>query len=301
MIRSVISNDRCSVLFWDVDKPINTDMPAVIKATAIQMASGPNVDANLLEVQRHVAQASREGSRLVVLPENFAYMGHRCTDIWSVKESAGHGKLQDFLRDLARKHDLWIVGGTIPVSVEGSDKVRSACFVIDNNGEVAGRYDKLHLFDVNLVDVEENYKESSAIEPGDTPLVVETPLGNIGVGVCYDLRFPELFRSMLTLKPDIIALPSAFTAVTGRAHWEPLVRARAIENLCYVIAAAQGGYHINGRETWGHSMIVDPWGTVLCELPNGAGHVSADLDIDLLRTTRRNFPSLDHRRIRCQL
>jgi len=301
MIHSVISNDGFSMLFWDVDNPINTDMPAVIKATAIQMASGPNLDANLLEVQRLVGQAAREGSRLVVLPENFAYMGHRCTDIWSVKESAGHGKLQEFLRDLARKHDLWVVGGTIPVSIENSDKVRSACFVMDNRGEVAGRYDKLHLFDVNLVDVEENYKESSAIEPGDGPLVVETPLGNIGVAICYDLRFPELFRSMLTMKPDIIALPSAFTAVTGRAHWEPLVRARAIENLCYVIAAAQGGYHVSGRETWGHSMIVDPWGTILGVLPNGAGYVTADLDIDLLRTTRRNFPSLDHRRIHCQL
>ena len=265
------------------------------------MASGPNVDANLLEVQRHVAQAAKEGSRLVVLPENFAYMGHRCTDLWSVKESAGYGKLQTFLRDLARKHDIWVVGGTIPVEIKDSDKVRSACFVIDNSGEVRGRYDKLHLFDVSLVDVDEDYRESSAIESGDQPLVVETPFGNLGIAICYDLRFPELFRSMLPSKPDIIALPSAFTAATGRAHWEPLVRARAIENLCYVIAAAQGGYHISGRETWGHSMIVDPWGTVLGELPNGAGHVSAELDIDLLKTTRRNFPSLDHRRIHCQL
>ena len=276
-------------------------MPEVIKATAIQMASGPNVDANLLEVQRLVARAAADGARLVVLPENFAYMGHRCTDIWSIKEASGEGRLQDFLCALARKHGLWIVGGTIPVSVEGSDKVRSACFVVDDDGKIAGRYDKLHLFDVKLVDAEEEYNESSAIQPGDQTLVVETPFGNLGVAVCYDLRFPELFRSMLSQQPDIIAIPSAFTAATGRAHWEPLLRARAIENLCYIVAAAQGGFHISGRQTWGHSMIVDPWGVILTELPNGSGHVTAELDIGLLRTTRKNFPSLEHRRFHCQL
>ena len=267
----------------------------------IQMASGPNVDANLLEVQRLVGKAATDGARLVVLPENFAYMGHRCSDIWSIKEASGRGRLQDFLCKLARKHGLWIVGGTIPVAIEGSEKVRSACFVIDDEGRIAGRYDKLHLFDVMLVDADEEYNESSAIQPGDHTLVVETPFGNIGVAICYDLRFPELFRAMLSQQPDIIAIPSAFTAATGRAHWEPLLRARAIENLSFVVAAAQGGFHVSGRETWGHSMIVDPWGTILGELPNGAGYVTADLDIDLLRTTRRNFPSLDHRRIRCQL
>lgn len=276
-------------------------MPEVIKATAIQMASGPNVDANLLEVQRLVALAESDGARLVVLPENFAYMGHRCTDIWSIKEPAGEGRLQEFLCHLARKHGMWIVGGTIPVSLPESDKVRSACLVIDDKGEIAGRYDKLHLFDVNLVDADEQYKESSAIEPGDHALVVQTPFGNIGVAICYDLRFPELFRAMLDKQPDIIAIPSAFTAATGRAHWEPLLRARAIENLCYVVASAQGGFHVSGRETWGHSMIVDPWGAVLEELPNGSGHVTAELDIGLLKTTRRNFPSLDHRRLQCQL
>jgi nitrilase len=200
--------------------------------------------------------------------------------------------------------DTWLADD-VNSNLPGRISISTALFLLAAGLTLAlqphGKPRKLHLFDVNLVDVEENYKESSAIEPGDEPLVVETPFGNLGVAICYDLRFPELFRTMLTRKPDIIALPSAFTAATGRAHWEPLVRARAIENLCYVIAAAQGGFHVSGRETWGHSMIVDPWGTILVELPNGAGHVTAELDIELLRTTRRNFPSLDHRRIHCQL
>lgn len=265
------------------------------------MASGPNVRANLFEIERIVAAAVDEGSNLIVLPENFAFMGQTCNDVLAIREKAGEGKLQSFLSALARKHGIWLVGGTIPISTEDESKVRAACLVYSDTGELVGRYDKLHLFDVQLMDVEERYKESSVIEPGDMPLVVETPFGNIGVAVCYDLRFPELFRSMLARKPDIFAIPSAFTAATGKAHWEPLVRARAIENLCYVIAAAQGGYHVSGRETHGHSMIVDPWGAVLAQVPRGSGYVTSKLDIDLLHSTRRNFPSLDHRRLMCEL
>jgi nitrilase len=276
-------------------------MPASLKATAVQMASGPNVRANLFEIERIVAAAVDEGSNLIVLPENFAFMGQTCRDVLAIQEKAGEGKLQSFLSGLARKHGIWLVGGTIPISTADESKVRAACLVYSDTGELAGRYDKLHLFDVQLMDVEEHYKESSVIEPGDMPLVVETPFGNIGIAVCYDLRFPELFRSMLSRKPDIFAIPSAFTAATGKAHWEPLVRARAIENLCYVIAAAQGGYHVSGRETHGHSMIVDPWGTVLAQVPRGSGYVTSILDIDFLHSTRRNFPSLDHRRLMCEL
>ena len=276
-------------------------MPTTLKATAVQMASGPNVNANLFEIERIVAAAVDEGSNLIVLPENFAFMGQSCSDMLAIQEKAGDGPLQTFLSDLARKHAIWLVGGTIPLSTADESKVRAACLVYSDTGELAGRYDKLHLFDVQLPDVEEQYKESSVIEPGNVPLVVETPFGNIGVAVCYDLRFPELFRSMLSAKPDLFAIPSAFTAATGKAHWEPLVRARAIENLCYVIAAAQGGYHVSGRETHGHSMIVDPWGTVLSQVPRGSGFVTSKLDIELLHTTRRNFPSLDHRRLMCEL
>ena len=277
-------------------------MPTSFKATAVQMASGPNVSANLYEVERIVATAVHEGSNLVVLPENFAYMGQSCSDMLTIKEQAGEaGDLQRFLSDLARKHGIWVVGGTIPIATADESRVRAACLVYDDSGRLAGRYDKMHLFDVRLMDVEEQYNESSVIEPGDAPLVVETPFGNIGVAICYDLRFPELFRSMLSGKPDVFAIPSAFTAATGKAHWEPLVRARAIENLCYVIAAAQGGYHVSGRETHGHSMIVDPWGTILAQVPRGSGFVTSKLEIERLHATRRNFPSLDHRRLYCQL
>lgn len=265
------------------------------------MASGPNVSANLLEVERLVAEAARNGSRLVVLPENFAFMGRTCSEFTNLRESDGDGPLQDFLSHLAKRHHLWLVGGTVPMEANHNAKVRAACLVYDDNGQRVARYDKIHLFDVNLVESNESYVESDTFEPGDADqtCVVDTPCGRLGVAVCYDLRFPELFRSLLNREIDIIALPSAFTAVTGKAHWEPLVRARAIENLSYVIAAAQGGFHVSGRETYGHSMIVDPWGTVLDLVSNGSGCVTRTLDLDFLRATRRNFPSLDHRRIRC--
>lgn len=255
----------------------------------------------MLEAERLVAEAARDGSRLVVLPENFAFMGQTCADILAFKEADGSGNLQDFLSQLAKRHELWLVGGTVPLAADDPGKVRAACLVFDDQGQRVARYDKIHLFDVNLVEAQESYAESRVFEPGDSSgiCVIDTPFGRLGIAVCYDLRFPELFRSMLDRGVDIIALPSAFTAVTGKAHWEPLVRARAIENLSFVIAAAQGGYHISGRETYGHSMVVDPWGTILGEVPRGSGAVTCDLDIDFLRTTRRNFPSLDHRRIRC--
>jgi nitrilase len=271
------------------------------KATAVQMASGPNVGANLLEIERLVSRAAEAGSRLVVLPENFAFMGQTCGDFLSLREIDGEGPLQDFLSQLARRYQVWIVGGTIPMEANDNARVRAACLVFDDEGRRVARYDKIHLFDVNLVESNESYAESHTFEPGDPgqTCVVETPCGRLGIAVCYDLRFPELFRSLLTRDIEVIALPSAFTAVTGKAHWEPLVRARAIENLSYVVAAAQGGFHVSGRETHGHSMIVDPWGTVLDEVKSGSGSVTCPLDLDFLHATRRNFPSLQHRRIRC--
>lgn len=271
------------------------------RVAAVQMASGPNVHANLLEAERLIGQAAGAGAGLVVLPENFAIMGMQETDKVAAREREGSGPIQDFLVQQATRHGIWLVGGTVPLEANVPDKVRAACLVFDARGRRVARYDKLHLFDVHLVASAERYTESETIEPGDRAVVLDTPYGRLGLAVCYDLRFPELFRRLLDDGAELLAMPSAFTAVTGKAHWATLVRARAIENLCYMIAAAQGGYHLNGRETHGDTMIVDPWGTVLDRLPRGSGIVCGDLDAARLRTTRRNFPAIDHRRLYCDL
>jgi nitrilase len=263
------------------------------------MASGPNVNANLLEAARLIATAADSGAELVVLPENFAIMGMSETDKVTIREQAGSGPIQEFLAQQATKHKIWLVGGTVPLVAGPDDKVRAACLLFDNKGHQVARYDKIHLFDVCLNEGAETYDESQTIEPGDRVVVADTPFGRLGLAICYDLRFPEQFRCMLADGMDILALPSAFTAITGRAHWEVLVRARAIENLCYVVAAAQGGYHVNGRETHGDSMIVDPWGGVLDRLPRGSGVVNGVFDRERLETTRRNFPALEHIKIPC--
>jgi nitrilase len=270
------------------------------KVAAIQMASGPNVNANLIEAERLISMAAEAGAQLVVLPENFAIMGVSETDKVKIREADGQGPIQDFLAEQSAKHKLWLVGGTIPLEADVANKVRGACLLFDDQGQRVARYDKIHLFDVSLPESDENYIESETIEHGDQIKVVDTPFGRLGLAACYDLRFPELFRQMLDQDVQIIVLPSAFTAITGNAHWEILVRARAVENLCYVIAAAQGGYHIGGRETYGDSMIVNPWGTVLDRLPNGSGFVVAELDMDYLESTRRNFPVLEHRKLQCK-
>jgi len=275
-------------------------MSALKRIAAVQMASGPNVAANLNEVGRWISYAADAGAELVVLPENFATMALQQTDLLSVKENAGSGTIQDFLSKMAEKHRVWLVAGTIPIATQSPDKVRSACLIYNPLGEVVARYDKIHLFDVSLSDDEE-YNESDVIEPGDNILVLDTPFGKMGVAVCYDLRFPEMFRRMLDDGLDLIVLPAAFTAITGKAHWEPLVRARAIENISYVVAAAQGGYHVNGRETYGQSMIVDPWGNILDQLPNGSGFVIADMDKNKLQDIRKHFPALTHRRLPCDI
>jgi nitrilase len=273
--------------------------PSVHKAAAVQMASGPNVSANLLEVERLAEEAAGSGAGLLVLPENFAFMGLAERDILAIGEADGAGPLQDFLAQLARRLGIWLVGGTVPIRVPAADKVRAACLVYDDRGRCVARYDKIHLFDVHLVETDEHYRESETIEPGDRVCVVDSPFGRLGLAVCYDLRFPELFRAMQDQGVELIALPAAFTALTGRAHWATLVRARAVENLSYVVAAAQGGFHISGRETYGHSQVVDPWGNTLAQLPRGTGVVSAVLDPELQAATRRNFPCLEHRRLHC--
>lgn len=265
----------------------------------IQMASGPNIGANLLEAERLIQEAVSQKARLVVLPENFALMGNTETDKVEARETPGSGAIQTFLSEQSARHGIWLVGGTIPLQTEDDSKVRAACLVFDDKGCQAARYDKIHLFDVELVDSDEQYTESETIEPGDEVVVIDSPFGRMGVAVCYDLRFPELFRQQLEAGMEIMVLPSAFTAITGRAHWEVLVRARAIENLCYVIAPDQGGYHLSGRETYGHSMIVDPWGTVMNSLARGPGVVCADIELGRLQNARRNFPSIEHRRLQC--
>jgi len=270
------------------------------RVAAIQMASGPNLGANLNEAGRLISRAVDNGAELLVLPENFAIMGMQEQDKLKLREPFGSGPIQDFLAEQARKHGIWLVGGTLPIEADSPARVRATSLLFDEQGEVRGRYDKVHLFDVNLPENQETYEESATTEAGSGTTVVDTPFGRLGLAVCYDLRFPELFRRMADQGVEVIAIPSAFTALTGKAHWEILVRARAIENLCYVIAAAQGGYHVNGRETHGDSMIVDPWGVVLDRLPRGSGFVIADIDLDKVRNTRRTFPVLEHRKIPCQ-
>ncbi len=270
------------------------------KVAAIQLASGNNVNANLLEAERLAEAAAKQGAELVVLPENFAFMGRACGDANALREPAGDGPLQAFLSQLAKRLGVWIVGGTIPLEADDASKWRAACTVYDDDGRQVGRYDKQHLFDVNLIESDEHFVESESIEPGDRVIVLDSPVGRLGISVCYDLRFPELYRAMVDRGVEVITLPAAFTAMTGKAHWDILVRARAIENVCYVIAAAQGGFHIASRQTYGHSMIVDPWGTKLAEQPRGNGCVVAAIDHEFQQTTRRNFPCLDHRRLHCR-
>ncbi len=272
-----------------------------IKMAAIQMASGPNVGANLIEARRLINQAVHAGANLVVLPENFAIMGMKESDKVAIREPDGKGPIQDFLAEQAYKNNVWLVGGTVPLAANAPNKVRAACLVYDNRGKRVARYDKTHLFDVRIVDTGEQYVESETIEAGENVVVVDTPFAKLGIAVCYDLRFPELFRNMLEHQVEVIVLPSAFTAITGSAHWEILVRARAIENLSYVVAADQGGYHVNGRESYGDSMIVDPWGRVLDRLSSGSGFVMGEIDLHYLHNTRRNFPVLDHRKLVCNV
>ena len=267
------------------------------RVAAIQMVSSADVGRNLDDASRLLREARARGARVAALPENFAFMGLAESDKPAIAENDGDGPIQARLASLAGELGLWIVAGTIPLRVPGETRLAAACLVYDAAGRRAARYDKIHLFDVEIPGKDERYQESSSVRPGTTPACVETPAGRLGLAVCYDLRFPELFRRLLSLGAEWFCLPSAFTAPTGRAHWETLLRARAIENLCHVVAPAQSGFHENGRETHGDSMIVDCWGRVLARLPRGTGVVVGEIDLVRQRELRQNFPCVDHRRL----
>jgi len=275
--------------------PKAQEAQGIVRVAAIQMASGPNVAANLAEAERLIKMAVAGGAKLVALPEYFAIMGLKDTDKVAVRETEGRGPIQKFLAAQAKKHRIWLIGGSVPLECGNPRKVRNSCLVYDDKGRQVARYDKIHLFGLDLGN--ERYREEATIEPGDTVVAVDTPFGRIGLSVCYDLRFPELYRAMGEV--DIIVVPAAFTATTGKAHFETLVRARAIENLAYVIAPAQGGYHLSGRETHGDTMIVDPWGNVLDRLPRGSGVVAAGINHAYQESLRKSLPALKHRSLNC--
>jgi len=268
-----------------------------MRVAAIQMNSGADVDKNLQTADRLFAQAAEDGCQLVVLPENFALMPRNARDKIAHAEQPGDGPIQAFLVDAARKHGLWIVGGSIPMVSPEAERVFGACPVYDAQGIEQACYRKIHLFDVKLPDSDEAYQESWSMFPGDHPQTVGTPIGKIGLTICYDLRFPELFRHLVDDGATVFTVPAAFTRVTGEAHWHTLLRARAIENLAYVIAPGQYGEHPDKRQTYGHSLIVDPWGKVLAEQAEGDCIVAADIDPDLPAKLRNDFPALANRRL----
>jgi predicted amidohydrolase len=267
-----------------------------MKIAALQTVSGASVDANLATARGLLAEAQAAGAELAVLPEYFCLMGQRDRDKLAVREPFGDGQVQSFLAQQARELGMWIVGGTLPLVADSDAHVRNASLAYSPAGECVARYDKIHLF--RFDNGREQYDESRVIEGGSAPQSFTLPSSDghawrIGLSVCYDLRFPELYRA---LAADLLLVPSAFTFVTGQAHWELLLRARAVENLAFVCAPAQGGRHENGRRTWGHSMIVDPWGEVLAvRAEEGAGVVLADLAPDRLAQVRAQLPALDHR------
>ena len=265
--------------------------PGKARIAAVQMASGPSVDANLKEAERLIEMAAQQGAQLVALPEYFPILGMNERDKVKVREEQGYGPIQDFLARTARRLGIWIIGGSVPLVSSVPDKVRNSCLVYDDAGKLVARYDKIHLFGFEMGS--ESYSEPRTIEPGRDIVVVESPFGRIGLSICYDLRFPELYRSMKNV--DLIVAPSAFTETTGRAHWEILIRARAVENLAYVLAPAQGGYHPNGRETHGDSMLVDPWGVIVDRLPRGSGIVIGSMDREHTARLRQSLPALTHR------
>ncbi len=262
-----------------------------VKIAAVQMISGPDVAPNLATAGRLIAEAAAAGAQLVALPEYFPLIGATDADRLAAREADGAGPMQDFLAATARRHGLWLVGGSIPLVAQDPAKLRNSCLVYDPQGERVARYDKIHLFNFRKGD--EAYDEAATIERGDKLVSFDTPLGRVGVAICYDLRFPELFRALGEL--DLLVLPAAFTETTGRAHWEMLLRARAVENQCYVLAAAQGGRHPTGRLTHGNSMIIDPWGEILARMDKGEGVVLAELNRQTLVDIRTSLPALKHR------
>lgn len=268
-----------------------------MKIAACQMVSGPDLAANLAAARRLLDTAAAQGARLAALPEYFCLMGQHDSDKLAHAETPGHGPIQALLSTAARELGLWVIGGTLPMQAETPDRVRNTTLVFAPDGTVVARYDKMHLFAYD--NGRESYDEARVLEAGSTPTLftagdLPEPL-RVGLSICYDLRFPELYRAYNPC--ELLAVPAAFTYTTGEKHWELLLRARAVENQCYVIAPAQGGRHPNGRRTWGHSMIVDPWGEVLAQLPEGEGVVCAEIDAARLAQVRQQLPALAHRRL----
>jgi len=268
---------------------------APLRVAALQMTSAADVTLNLEVAARLLAEAGAAGARVAVLPENFSFMGVHDADKRAIAEADGDGPVQRFLSQQARALRMWIVGGTTPLAIEAGARVAAACLVYDDDGRRAARYDKMHLFDVDIPGNAESYRESRNTAPGARPVLVPTPAGLLGLSVCYDMRFPELYRQLSAAGAQWFTMPAAFTVPTGRAHWETLLRARAIENLGYVVAPAQWGRHASGRETYGDSLIVDYWGTVLARLGSGVGVITAELNLAAQAEARRNFPALTHR------
>jgi len=263
------------------------------RVAALQMVSTPEVVSNLESADRLIAAAAAAGARLVALPENFYLIGRHEADKVRVREPEGEGPIQSFLAAAARRHRVWIVGGTAPISCADPGRIRSACLVFDDTGRRVARYDKMHLFRFEAGD--ERYDESRTLEAGESAVAVQSPFGRLALSVCYDVRFPELYRELGDF--DAMFVPSAFTVPTGAAHWETLLRARAIENQAYVIAPAQGGWHASGRRTYGHSMIVDPWGQVLAVRPEGEGVLLAEIDTGRVQEVRASLPAVANRRL----
>lgn len=272
------------------DDTISPD-PANARVAAIQMISTTRVEENLRTAGALIGEAVAQGAQLVALPEYFPIMGRRDADKIAVREADGNGPIQDFLAETACRHGVWIVGGSLPLVASVDDKVLNTCLVFNPQGARVARYDKIHLF--GFQKGEERYNESATIEPGRQPVTFDTPFGRVGLSICYDLRFPELFRALGEI--DLLVLPAAFTEVTGRAHWEILLRARAIENQCYVLAIGQGGVHENRRETHGNSMLIDPWGEVVARRDKGEGVIIGELDHARIAEVRSSLPALTHR------
>lgn len=264
-----------------------------VRLASVQMVSSTCVEDNMAAVRRLVTGAVVDGAQLVVLPEFFPMIGATDEARLAIRETPGQGPLQSMLAEVAATHGVWLVGGSIPLLGSDPGRALNSTLVFDPQGQQISRYDKMHLFGFKAG--AESYDESLSIEAGCEPVTFDTPFARIGLSICYDLRFPEYFRRLGEV--DILILPAAFTATTGEAHWEVLLRARAIENQCYVIASAQGGRHETGRKTWGHSMIIDPWGEILSVLPSGEGWVCADFNRQRLETIRHRLPALKHRRI----
>jgi deaminated glutathione amidase len=264
---------------------------------AIQMTSGHRVEENLEAAGKLLRAAKDAGAELACLPENFSFIGLKDADKLGVAETDGSGPVQQFLSETARALGLWILGGTIVIKGDSARRVANTSLLFDAEGRRAARYDKIHLFDVTIPGRNEQYLESTHVTPGRKVVLADTPVGKLGMSVCYDMRFPELYRELVARGAEWLAMPAAFTVPTGRAHWEPLLRARAIENLCYVVAPAQWGTHTSGRETYGDTLIVDYWGQVLSRLPSGTGVISAQFDLAREAETRTRFPALENRRL----